>query len=137
MRKGVVTSRMSRGKNATGQIVLIVEDDAIARAILDQYLRRAGFGTVLAGSGEQALNLLRDPSRAIDWLYTDIKLPGLVDGWVVGAEFHLGHPLRPIVYATADQRHSEARTVRSLFIQKPFDPARVVDFFLGQIAAAG
>jgi CheY-like chemotaxis protein len=111
------------------QTVLVVEDERVTRLILARHLEQAGFRVVPVEDGETALTLLRDPAFVVDWLYTDIKLPGLVDGWIVGAEFHLGHPLRPVVYATAQARRSEAETVRSLFVRKPFDPALIVAFF--------
>lgn len=113
------------------QVVLIVEDEPIVRSMLAGCLRKAGFAVLIAETGEAALTTMRASTMRIDWLYTDIKLPGAIDGWVVGAEFHLGHPSRPIVYATASAPPSRSQTAKSLFIRKPFDPQVVVDFFIG------
>ncbi len=52
----------------------------------------------------------RDSAAApIDWLFADIRLPGAVDGWVVGSEFRLTHPFRPIVYASAYVQNDRAK----------------------------
>ena len=32
-------------------------------------------------AGEEALSILRDRQQEIDWLFTDIRLPGVIDGW--------------------------------------------------------
>lgn len=111
-------------------VVLIVEDEPIVRSMLSGYLRKAGFAVLTAETGEAALQAMRSRTSRIDWLYTDIKLPGSIDGWVVGAEFHLSHPSRPIVYASASAPPSRAQAAQSLFIRKPFDPQVVVDFFV-------
>jgi DNA-binding NtrC family response regulator len=112
------------------QVVLLVEDEPIVRTMLAGYLRKAGFAVLTAESGENALAIIRSSTTRLDWLYTDIKLPGSVDGWIVGAEFHLRHPRRPVVYATASAPQSRAQTAQSIFIRKPFDAQVVVDFFL-------
>jgi CheY-like chemotaxis protein len=116
---------------ALSQVVLVVEDEPIVRTMLSGYLRKAGFAVLTAETGEAALQTMRARTSRIDWLYTDIKLPGAIDGWVVGAEFHLDHPSRPIVYATASAPPSRAQTAQSLLIRKPFDPQIVVDYFVG------
>lgn len=116
------------------QVVLLVEDEPIVRTMLTGYLRKAGFAVLTADDGEKALAIMRSSTTRLDWLYTDIKLPGSIDGWIVGAEFHLMHPLRPVVYATASAPQSRAQTAQSIFIRKPFDPQVVVDFFIRMAA---
>ena len=58
--------------------ILAVEDDAVARAVLRQALRRLGHEAIEAADGEQALELLeKEPVRVVvsDWLMP--KLDGL------------------------------------------------------------
>jgi len=89
--------------------ILVVEDEPVTREIVTRYLQGAGFDTLSALSGEEALEILRSNGPAIDWLLTDINLPGCIDGWIVGAEFHLSYPLRPVVYASAFAPRSAER----------------------------
>ena len=109
--------------------ILIVEHDAITRSILTRYFEVAGLRVHAAESGEDALAILRAHGAAIDWLFTDICLSGGISGWIVGAEFNLNHPLRPVIYATASAQQAPAQAAGSVFIQKPYSPKDVFRVF--------
>jgi DNA-binding NtrC family response regulator len=110
--------------------VLIVEDDENLHALIVKVVRRSGCETVSAYSGEQALLILRNPGEHIDWLLTDIRLSGAIDGWVVGSEFSLAHPLRPAIYMSGVEKDSLSRTaVNSIFLQKPVDVHQLLETF--------
>ena|SRR5215212_53947 len=109
--------------------ILIVEDDAITRAVVVRYFEREGLRVHTAESGEEALGILRTHGRAIDWLFTDIRLSGEISGWIVGAEFNLNHPLRPVIYATASAPPALAQAAGSVFIRKPYSPQEVFGVF--------
>src|SRR5215204_2112451 len=89
--------------------ILIVEDEEITRTITVRYFEVAGLLVHAAESGEEALAILRSHGAGIDWLFTDICLPGVISGWIVGAEFNLNHPLRPVIYATASADQASAQ----------------------------
>src|SRR5947199_4211261 len=55
--------------------ILIVDDDASQRSLLDSFLSGQGFETMLASSGEQALELLR--SEDISMMISDVRMPGI------------------------------------------------------------
>src|SRR6516164_6848364 len=55
--------------------ILIVDDDPGQRSLLDSFLRSQGFETVLADSGQRALELLRGESFAM--MISDVRMPGL------------------------------------------------------------
>jgi DNA-binding NtrC family response regulator len=55
--------------------ILIVDDDAGQRSLLDSFLRSQGFATVLAASGEQALDILR--AGEISMMISDVRMPGI------------------------------------------------------------
>jgi CheY-like chemotaxis protein len=109
--------------------ILIVEDEAITRTIVTRYFELAGLQVYAAESGEEALATLRAHGRGIDWLFTDICLSGEISGWIVGAEFNLNHPLRPVIYATASAQQVLAQAAGSVFIQKPYSPHDVFRVF--------
>jgi CheY-like chemotaxis protein/two-component sensor histidine kinase len=62
-----------------GATVLVVEDNAPMRALARTYLTEFGYRTEIAESAEAAIALLRD-GRPIDLLFTDLVLPGALDG---------------------------------------------------------
>jgi CheY-like chemotaxis protein len=109
--------------------ILVVEDDPITRSIIVRYFETAGLAVHAAADGAEALAILRDRGAAIDWLFTDICLPGEISGWIVGAEFNLNHPLRPVIYATASADQALVQAAGSVFIQKPYSPKDVFKAF--------
>jgi CheY-like chemotaxis protein len=60
--------------------LLLVEDNELNRDMLSRRLGRAGFSTLLAEDGAQALERLEDARPALVLL--DMNLP-VVDGWTV------------------------------------------------------
>src|SRR5580698_1799497 len=56
-------------------IILIVEDEAKMRRLLELNLGEDGFTTLSAGDAESGLKLLRE--NAVDLVVTDLKLPGM------------------------------------------------------------
>ena len=55
--------------------ILIVDDDPGQRSLLDSFLRGQGFETVVAESGERALELL--PAGQFSMMISDVRMPGL------------------------------------------------------------
>ena len=76
----------------------------------------------MSGTGERAFLLLREWRSRIDWLCTNVILPGLVDGWILGDEFQSCQPARPTIYAS----HRRAALAHSgsdrVYIRHPISP---------------
>ena len=60
--------------------VLMVEDEMLLGNVVADELEEAGYRVLSAMTGEEALALL-EGAEPIDLLFTDIRLPGLIDGW--------------------------------------------------------
>lgn len=58
--------------------VLLVEDNEMNRDMLVRRLSRAGLEVIVAGNGQQALNLMREEQPAV--VLMDMNLP-VLDGW--------------------------------------------------------
>jgi len=65
----------SRPASPSAPRILIVDDDAGQRSLLDSFLRGQHFATVLADSGRRALELL--PDGRFDMMISDVRMPGL------------------------------------------------------------
>ena len=61
-----------------GKKILLVEDDEIIRMVLDNFFRKAGWKTYLAGNGLEGLELVSSKDD-IEVIITDIMMP-LMDG---------------------------------------------------------
>jgi two-component system nitrogen regulation response regulator NtrX len=57
--------------------VLVVDDEKNIRLTLEMVLSGAGYGVRQAGSAEEALELLKNPSGPVDLAILDLKLPGM------------------------------------------------------------
>jgi CheY-like chemotaxis protein len=99
---------------------LVVEDEWLLRLELVEELIRAGWRVVEAASGEDALALLEAGER-FDFLVTDIRLPGAVDGWQVAQSARARYPTLPVIYVSANPIHEDRRVPGSIFLGKPCD----------------
>jgi CheY-like chemotaxis protein/two-component sensor histidine kinase len=90
-----------------GEIVLVVEDNAALRRVLVRQLKGFGFGVIEAGSGSEALTLLE--TRAVDILFTDIVMPGEIDGLDLAKMARARWPIIRTILTSgfADTRSSE------------------------------
>ena len=78
--------------------ILIVDDDAGQRSLLDSFLRSQGFETVPVASGERALELLRKAD--FDMMISDVRMPG-ISGLETLREARKSHAALPILLVTA------------------------------------
>ncbi len=110
-------------RNAT---VLVVEDEALVRDMIAEELRDAGYDVLEAGDGEVASGFLTT-SEAVDVLFTDIRLPGQLDGWAIA---RLARQLRsnlPVIYATGYTVDRSAEVPGAIFLNKPYHPSQIVE----------
>ena len=59
--------------------LLIAEDDDFIRAMMAEFLRDCGYDVVEAGNADEAVAILESGTE-IDLLFTDVKMPGSMDG---------------------------------------------------------
>ena len=99
--------------------LLVVEDDDSIREAVSMLLSGEGFTIVAARSGEEALAVIAGDDT-LAGLYTDIDLPGSVDGWMVGSSFRARWPGKPIVYASGTSHQQGRMVAGAVFLPKPF-----------------
>jgi DNA-binding NtrC family response regulator len=63
--------------SASSPTILVVELDDSARALLSNTFQRAGFNTLLADSGEAAVNLYREAHSSVNLVLLSAQRPGL------------------------------------------------------------
>jgi hypothetical protein len=71
-----VTAVRAAQHAATGETVLVVEDEPVVRGVILEMLHDQGYRTLEAVDGPSGLRLLRQDER-IDLLVTDVGLPGM------------------------------------------------------------
>ncbi len=109
-----------------GGTILIVEDDEKTATLVAIYLERAGFKTLVAHDGAQALKM----ARRYEFIFAilDLMLPE-IDGWEVCRELRRTSDI-PILILTA--RKEEVDRISGLmlgaddYVVKPFSPGELV-----------
>lgn len=108
--------------------VLVLEDEPNIRSFVVINLKRAGYETIEAGDGEEALEQIRkNPDTKVALL--DIMLPGEMDGFEVCRRIRAGNAQIGIIMLTA--RTQEMDKVTGLmtgaddYVTKPFSPAEL------------
>lgn len=101
-------------------LVLVVEDDAAIRRLLQDILQDEGYQVVTASDGESAVELLETSKP--DLILLDVRLPG-IDGHGVAAAYR-EMQLReraPILFVSASTPGPELPEGVIGFVRKPFD----------------
>ena len=113
--------------------VLVVEDEALIRAMLEDALENAGYGVHFAVSAKQAFDALEDQDKVFVALLTDVRLTSDVTGWDVARRARELSPAMPVVYLTGDSAADWASqgVPNSVLITKPFALAQVVTAISG------
>jgi CheY-like chemotaxis protein len=105
--------------------ILVVEDDELVRDMTVAGLEQAGFEVIEAATGEQALAVCRE--RAADALFTDIRLPGEIDGWDIAEHCREIDPRLPVVYATGYSPVPSRFVPGARLLQKPYRINAVIE----------
>jgi DNA-binding NtrC family response regulator len=110
------------------KLVLIVDDDPTQRRILESTIKRLGYETKTAQSGQEALQLLEGPEQsAIALVLLDLVMPGLDGLEVLRRVAHNAGP--PIIVQTAngslDTAIGAMRAGAVDFVVKPTSPERL------------
>ena len=106
--------------------VLVIENDPITRELLENILQAAGCRVLAVPTGNAGLLSLCQQQAQIDWLVTRVRLPGLVDGWLLADEYHRHNPDRPVVLLSEEILKTEYPPVDAVFVP-PHAPMRVLE----------
>jgi two-component system, cell cycle sensor histidine kinase and response regulator CckA len=104
--------------------ILVVDDEAIARAFMERALTQDGFQVILASDGEGALETLRTSRRKIDLIVTDLVMPGM-GGHAFAVEVGQLPSPPPLLYISAYEKPQGDMAKR--FLQKPFSIADLTE----------
>lgn len=85
--------------------VLVVEDETLIRLLAIDSLNDAGFDAVGAVHAAEALSIL-ESDRHIDFVFTDIMMPGSVNGIGLGAWIRENRPELSIAFTSGVARSS-------------------------------
>lgn len=114
------------GRAATPVSVLLVEDEVLISTLVADTLSENGFEVHEMHTADEALRYI-ETGGPVDVLFTDVNLPGTIDGRELAERVRAWRPELPVVYASGryDSRSIGTLVPRSVFMSKPYNPEDV------------
>ena len=99
-----------------------MDDEPAIRAVLSEYLRECGFHTLLAANADEAVRLVK-LGVAIDLVFSDVRMPGKLDGYGLSHWIMENRPDLPLILATGDlgKANAAAQICTIECLAKPYD----------------
>jgi DNA-binding NtrC family response regulator len=111
------------GRPAHRQVILVVEDEPIIRFGLALHLEENGFQVIEAESAADAIAILQEPGSLVDLVFSDVRMPGEVDGIGLSRWIFENRPNIAVILASGEL--GKATAVQDLCgaetMTKPFD----------------
>jgi CheY-like chemotaxis protein len=107
--------------------ILVVDDDRDVRELAVHLLRALGCRVFEAGTADEAYRLLTiHPDLHIDLLFTDVVMPGQLDGIDLAERARALRPRLKVLYATGFAnlvRHQRDAALAGPVLSKPYRPS--------------
>jgi DNA-binding NtrC family response regulator len=115
--------------------VLVVEDEPLIRMVAADAFEQAGVPYVEAGDADEALLKLKRHSE-IGVLFTDINMPGSMDGMALATAVHERHPEIELIVTSGRHVYSDDELPDSgTFIAKPYISDRLIEVVKAKLAS--
>jgi DNA-binding NtrC family response regulator len=103
---------------AAPAVILVVEDTEELRSSVAEYFRIVGFDVVATENAGDALAAI-DSGIRVDLVFTDINMPGAMDGVGLAHWLSVNRPLVPIIL-TSGEPPPERSAPQYRFVRKPY-----------------
>jgi DNA-binding response OmpR family regulator len=118
----------TKAKISKPETVLVVEDETLINWDVSDTLREEGFDVLQAFSGEEAVAQL-ERRRDIRLVFTDVNLPGEIDGIALADEIRRRWPATELLMTSAhrgaDVQKLDFIAALGRFVPKPYPPRAV------------
>ena len=104
--------------------VLIVEDEALIRVIIADMLQDRGFKVLEAANANEAIEIIEKTNIEIDLVFTDVRMPGGMDGFGLVKWIRSSRPTIPVIVASGDIgqfNDANLQDLGDMFLSKPYD----------------
>ena len=100
--------------------ILVVDDEPLVRINAAEIIEEAGWCALEAANSAEALRVLAD-NRDVDVLFTDINMPGDMDGLALAECVHQLHPKVELVITSGKRVIADsALPDEGTFLRKPY-----------------
>jgi CheY-like chemotaxis protein len=107
-------------------VVLLVEDEPLARMTAAAELEEAGFQVLEAANADVALAVLEARSDEVQVQFTDVDIPGSMDGLALAKQVHSRWPHVLLISSGYARPHPGEIPDHDQFVPKPYGAATLV-----------
>ena len=109
-------------------IVLVAEDEPLIRMMAAEELGDAGFEVIEAQHATEAIRILKGMAEKVRVLFTDVHMPGTMDGLGLAEYVHLHWPwIVLLVTSGRDRLQKSDIPDDGKFIPKPYTPQQMAE----------
>jgi len=109
-------------------VVVVAEDEPLLLMVAADALREEGFVAIEVGDAISALDICKARTDEVDVLFTDIRMPGPMDGLELAHRVRERWPWISVVIASGNLFVApDELPAGTRFLPKPYDMRRVVD----------
>jgi CheY-like chemotaxis protein len=128
----------SKVSQSTHETVLVVEDEVLIRTAIAEYLRHCGFRVVEASSADEALTVLDKTDIRVDIVFSDVKMPGSMDGFGLAKWVRENKPELKVILTGSVEKAADAAgdlCEHGPHLQKPYEPQQVIEWIRRLLAS--
>jgi CheY-like chemotaxis protein len=103
-----------------GERILVVEDSAATRKLAARMLVSLGYQVNVAKDAEEAIAILR--TEQFDVLFTDIVMPGELDGIALAHDVRRNHPDIHVIFTSgfSEMNPQDIEALHATYVTKPY-----------------
>jgi CheY-like chemotaxis protein len=108
-------------------VVIVVEDEPMVRMAAVGAFEDAGFEVLEGKNAHAAMLILQSDGARVQALFTDVEMPGAMDGLMLAHQIHLDWPnIRVMVASGQVNPGADDMPANSRFFKKPYNLADVI-----------
>src|SRR5271156_3576987 len=108
-------------------VVIVVEDEPMVRMAAVGAFEDAGFEVLEGKNAQAALLILKTEGGRVQALFTDVEMPGAMDGLMLARQIHMDWPLITVMVASGQVIPGAGEMpANSRFFKKPYDIGTIV-----------
>ena len=120
--------------------ILVVDDETLIRMAVSDFLQECGFKVLEANTADEAVQMIRSYAVVIDLVFSDVIMPGEMDGFGLATWVRRTYPTIPVILCSGDAKKASAATemcADAPFFSKPYDLEAVVAAIRSAITKQG
>ncbi|MBS0640149.1 MAG: response regulator [Acetobacteraceae bacterium] len=119
--------RSMPSQQSSRHTILVVEDDLLVRMPIAEFLRDCGYTVLEAENAQEAMTLV-DADGSVRLVFSDVRMPGAVDGFGLAEWLRQTHPDVQVLLTSgynSTRRVPQDIAREARLIEKPYSQAQV------------